>query len=253
MVVLPADTPVTLPEPSTVPTDKVTLLQIPPVVASVKIVFEPAQTIGVPAMVPALGVGLTVTTCVAAAVPQLLVTVYDIVVVPVAMPLTTPEVPTVPVDGLTLLHAPPVAASVKAVLAPVQTVGVPEIVPAFGRPFTVTTCVAVQPVVVLETVIVVVPAATAVTTPPGLVIVATPGLLLVQVLPLPDKSVSVEVPPTQRLNVPLIGPIGVTFTVVLPVAVMPQTSVMVSVYTVVAAGVTVAGVPATAPGLHENV
>ena len=75
MVVLPADTPVTLPEPSTAPTDKVTLLHTPPVAASVKAVFEPAHTIGVPVMVPAFGIGLTVTTWVAAAVPQLLATV----------------------------------------------------------------------------------------------------------------------------------------------------------------------------------
>ena len=75
MIVLPADTPVTLPEPSTVPTEEVTLLHAPPAAASVKAVFAPAHTIGVPVMVPAFGNGLTVTTWVATAVPQLLVTV----------------------------------------------------------------------------------------------------------------------------------------------------------------------------------
>ena len=67
--------PVTLPDASTVPTEEVTLLHAPPEAPSVNAVFAPAQTTGVPVMVPAFGNALTVTTCVAAAVPQLLVTV----------------------------------------------------------------------------------------------------------------------------------------------------------------------------------
>ena len=64
------------------------------------------------------------------------------VVLPEAIPLTTPVALTEPTDGVTLLHAPPAAPSVSAVLAPAQTTGVPVIVPAFGNALTVTTCVA---------------------------------------------------------------------------------------------------------------
>ena len=67
--------PVTLPKASTVATPAVTELQVPPVAASVKDVTEPAHTIDVPEMVPAIGIGLTVTTVVATDVPQLLMTV----------------------------------------------------------------------------------------------------------------------------------------------------------------------------------
>ena len=134
--------PVTLPDASTVPTEEVTLLHAPPAAASVKAVLAPAQTMGVPVIVPAFGNALTVTTWVAAAVPQLLVTVYDIVVLPEEMPLTLPAASTVPTEDVTLLHAPPAAALVKAVLAPAQTTGVPVMVPALGNVLTVTTRIA---------------------------------------------------------------------------------------------------------------
>ena len=133
--------PATLPEASTVPTDEVTLLHAPPAAASVKAVCAPAQTTGVPVIVPAFGSGLTVTICVAAAVPQLLVTVYDIVVLPDAIPVTLPDASTVPTEDVTLLQAPPAAASVRAVIDPAQTTGVPVIVPATGSALTVTTAV----------------------------------------------------------------------------------------------------------------
>ena len=75
MVAVPADTPVTVPVLPTVATVVVVLLQAPPVVASLNPVVDPAQTVAVPVIVPADGNGLTVTTLVAAAVPQPLVTV----------------------------------------------------------------------------------------------------------------------------------------------------------------------------------
>ena len=62
--------------------------------------------------------------------------------VPADKPVAKPVASTVAVAGTVLLHAPPVAASVNAVFAPAQTVGVPVIVPAFGSEFTVTTWVA---------------------------------------------------------------------------------------------------------------
>ena len=74
MVDVPADTPPTVP-PLTVATPVLVLLHMPPVAPSLNAVVEPAHTVAVPVMVPATGNGLTVTTCVAATVPQPLVTV----------------------------------------------------------------------------------------------------------------------------------------------------------------------------------
>ena len=75
MVVLPAAKPATTPDVFTDPVDGAVLLHTPPAAASVSDVLAPTQTTGVPVIVPASGNPLTVTTCVAAAVPQLLVTV----------------------------------------------------------------------------------------------------------------------------------------------------------------------------------
>ena len=72
---LPAEMPVTLPDASTVPIEEVTLLHAPPDAPSFKAVLAPAQSTAGPVMVPALGNVFTVTICVAAAVPQLLLTV----------------------------------------------------------------------------------------------------------------------------------------------------------------------------------
>ena len=66
------------------------LLHTPPLTASVSVMVAVGHTVNVPMIVPAVGNGSTVTTAVAATVPQLLVTVYEIVVVPGAMPLTRP-------------------------------------------------------------------------------------------------------------------------------------------------------------------
>ena len=75
MVAVPGAAPHTLPEPVTVATDVLTLLHTPPVAPSVNKADDPAHTVAVPLMLPAKGNGLTVTTCVAATVPQPLLTV----------------------------------------------------------------------------------------------------------------------------------------------------------------------------------
>ena len=72
---MPDDMPVTIPVGLTVQTKGATLLHVPPGVASVKAVLEPTHTNAMPEIAPAGDKELTVTTCVAAAVPQLLVTV----------------------------------------------------------------------------------------------------------------------------------------------------------------------------------
>ena len=55
---------------------------------------------------------------------------------PAATPVTTPDVPTVAIDGLALLHVPPPEASVNVMVLPGQTVDGPEITPELA--FTVT-------------------------------------------------------------------------------------------------------------------
>ena len=71
---MPVATPVTRPVALTVALAGLTLLHIPPPAASVSAVVAAGQTDRTPVMLPALGAGFTVTTTVAAAVPQLLVT-----------------------------------------------------------------------------------------------------------------------------------------------------------------------------------
>ena len=139
---MPAVTPVTTPEVPTVATPGETELHTPPAAASVSEVVPEGHMPKVPVILPALGGMLTVTTAVAAAVPQLLVTVYDIVVVPGATPVTIPVAPTVATAGVTALHTPPPAALVNAVVAVGQTISVPVILPALGDGSTVTTTVA---------------------------------------------------------------------------------------------------------------
>ena len=206
IVVVPVDKPVTTPEVLTVPTAGLVLLHAPPPAALVSAVLAPTHTIAVPVIVPASGRGLTVATCVAAAVPQLLFTVYDIVVVPADKPVTTPEVLTEPTAGLALLHSPPPAALVSDVLAPTHTIAVPAIVPASGIGLTVATCVAAAVPQLLLTVydIVVVPAEKPVTTPEVLT-EPTAGLVLLHAPPL-VALVSEVLAPAHTIAVPVIVP-----------------------------------------------
>lgn len=55
---------------------------------------------------------------------------------------TAPVVLTVPTEGVELLHVPPMAGSVSAVVEPAQATAIPEIVPVTGSEFTVTIWVA---------------------------------------------------------------------------------------------------------------
>ena len=97
-----------------------------------------------------------------------------------------------------------------------------------------------------------VPAETLVTTPVPATTVATPGVPELHVPP-PVASARVVVLPKHMVSVPVIGVVGFTVIVVLPVAVFPHASVIVKLYVVVAPGVTVAGEPRTGPGVQLNV
>jgi hypothetical protein len=75
MVALPPVTPVTVPVAFTEAIEAAVLLHTPPVAASVSVVVAPEQTVDEPVIVPAAGIGLTVTAWVALAVPHAVVTV----------------------------------------------------------------------------------------------------------------------------------------------------------------------------------
>lgn len=98
---------------------------------------------------------------------------------PAARPLTTPVPdPTDAIDALLLIQLPPEVALARVVVDPTQTLAVPVI--DAGNAFTVTTRVLKQPVEVLSTEIVAVPALTPATTPDEEPTAATEGVLLVQ-------------------------------------------------------------------------
>ena len=76
MVAEPADTPVTLPDASTVATEVFELLQVPPVTASVMATETPAHNVVDAALIaPAVAPGVTVRVAVVLVEPQLLLTV----------------------------------------------------------------------------------------------------------------------------------------------------------------------------------
>src|ERR1017187_412534 len=133
MVEFPAATPVTAPVAAfTVATDGVRLFQVPPLVPLlVNVVADPVQTVRAPLIVPATGSGLTVIAADAIEVPQVLVTVYFMVALPAALPVTTPVLEfTVAAAVLLLLLE-------NVVVAATQTVEAPLTIPAFGSGFTV--------------------------------------------------------------------------------------------------------------------
>ena len=201
---VPADTVVTVPDPPPiVATAGVPLVHTPPGVVLDSVVDEPLQRASVP-VTGATAVGaLTVTTVVAAPAPQTFVTVYEMVLVPLVAPVTTPvELPTVATAGTVLLHTPPGVALLSVPGVPMQMIPLPVIGAGTGVAFTVTTAVT-GPEATLY-VIVVVPAETPVTIPDADPIVATAGVLDVQVPP-GVASASVVVPVTHTVNVPVIG------------------------------------------------
>ncbi len=223
MVEVPAEIPVTTPVALTVATPVDTELHVPPPVASVRFVVVVGQAVRPPVIVPAVGVAVTVTTTVAAAVPQLLVTVYDMVDVPGIIPVTTPVALTVATPVETELHTPPAARSVSAVVPPAgQTVSPPVIAPAFGAGLTVTIAVAAAVPQLLVTVydMVDVPAATPVTTPVALT-VATP------------VDTELHTPPIAA-SVKLVVVVGQTTR---PPVIVPATGAGLTVTTAVAAAV----------------
>ena len=112
MTAEPAATPPTRPVPLTVAMVLLLLVQPPPAVVSARVTVKPAQTVEAPEMIPAEADPVTFTGAVAMALPQLLVTVYDIVAEPLAIPVTRPEVFTEAMVAVDDDHVPPTTTSV---------------------------------------------------------------------------------------------------------------------------------------------
>ena len=145
MVVVPADTPVTIPVALTVARAGIEELHAPPPTPLLNEVVAVGQTVAVPVIVPAFGKRFTVNIIDVAAVPQLFVTVYEISVVPAATPVTTPEdalmVAVAAVPDVQIPPASPVGLLNVTLLAGHVEVA-PVIVPALGNGLTVAILVA---------------------------------------------------------------------------------------------------------------
>jgi hypothetical protein len=115
-------------------------VQVPPLAVEVKVVTLPTQRAEVPVMVPALGAAVTVITKVeeALAQPPVPLTVYVIVAVPAAAPVTTPALLIGAMLEEVEVQVPPLAVEVKVVTLPTQRAEVPVMVPALGAAVTVT-------------------------------------------------------------------------------------------------------------------
>ena len=136
----PTERPCRTPPADTEPTAGLALVHVPPALPVVdKVVVAATQTLLAPVMDPAVAAAFTVITVVAAAVPQLLVTAYETVVVPGETPVTKPPDPTVAAEVFVLLQTPPPTASESVIEAMPQTVEAPLILPATGSALTVIT------------------------------------------------------------------------------------------------------------------
>ena len=118
---MPAETPVTIPVDE--PTDAMDALlvdHVPPETASLIVMLLPTARVVMPEMGSAAG--LTVTVMVAELAP----TVYEIMHVPAAAPVTTPlDEPTVAIEILLLLQCPPAVESDKVVVEPAHRLSMP--------------------------------------------------------------------------------------------------------------------------------
>jgi len=192
-------------------TDGLLLLHTPPSVTHDSVNDPPTHARRDPVI--AAGDAFTVTTT---DVWQLNGVVANIVVVPGVIPVTSPDPDTVPTAGVELLHTMGEVVHVRVVVLPVHTEYVPVI--GAGVAFTVITAVTKQPYVFVQ-VIVDVPAARPEATPVATSMDAVAGTELLHVAVGLDV-VSVDVPETHILNVPVIGP-GSGFTVTVAIATQP--------------------------------
>jgi hypothetical protein len=112
-------------------------LHVPLPAASVRVVVEPMHKLVEPDTVPALTVADIVIGKVTIDVPHALVTVYEMIEVPSATPVTNPDDDETEALVLLLVHTPPVVASVNSDGEPTQRTEDPTMAAAAGIGFTV--------------------------------------------------------------------------------------------------------------------
>jgi hypothetical protein len=132
-----------VPDVLTVVTAPLDELQLPPATLALRAVEALIHTEPEPLIVPASAVELTVIDFVAVALPQLLVTLYDIVAIPAPTPVTVPVALTVATAPLDELQLPAATLALRAVEALIHTEPEPLIVPASAVGLTVIDFVAV--------------------------------------------------------------------------------------------------------------
>lgn len=176
---VPGVIPETRPAAFTVATAGVELDQTPPEVRSASCVVDPAQTVAVPVIAATTGRAFTVTLRAVVFEQPPEVTVYEIIALPAAIPVTSPEALTVATAGESDAQVPPPVISDNCVVEPAQTVATPVIGATTGSGFTVTVMfeVFVQPPDVTVYEITEVPAEIPVTRPEAST-VATPVFAL---------------------------------------------------------------------------
>jgi hypothetical protein len=156
ILVLPTLLPNTRPEAFTEAIAPLAVLQVPDGVVFESVVVKPTQTLEEPVVAATVGIVITVSAANAAFwQPKILVTVYTMEVMPVEIPVTTPEVLLIEaILGSVLNHTPPVVALLKVWEPVTHCVVIPVIAPTVGAGLMVTTTTVVSDIVPLFTTIV---------------------------------------------------------------------------------------------------
>ncbi len=118
MVTVPDAMPDTRPVLPTVAIPILPLIQLPPVIALVRVVEDPMHNSELPTIVPISMLSDTVTTIDPVAEPQISELLYEIKAVPAPVPVTMPEAFTVATEVLLLVHVPPELLEVNVVVDP---------------------------------------------------------------------------------------------------------------------------------------
>jgi hypothetical protein len=141
-MVIPADTPLKIPEVPTVAIPVALLLQVPPGADAVNVMGVEIH-ITEPPVIVGDGAAFTVTKAVDVATPQPDATAYEMEAVPAVTPVTTPPLVIVAVPSASLVHVPPGIDALNVVVAAVHTTSDPVIVAGVPAAFTVTIIVAI--------------------------------------------------------------------------------------------------------------
>ena len=141
---VPGTIPFTTPDEFIVATDVLLLVHEPPAVPSESVFVLPVQIVFVP-IIGLMLMLITLTAKVATDVKQLLDTVYEIVSIPAATPVTMPVLLTVARAVNSLLHVPPLTASDRVITDPTVTLEGPDIEYIAGLAVTVATTVTLHP------------------------------------------------------------------------------------------------------------